>query len=152
MKKHNVDILVYDSNTTQRSTASQDMVKVITLTGDIRPYRNSPLYSVMGHQKVKEFIDGAEEWAVPDVMQIVYTAFKKMYQESEGETIVLHDIYADLIQKTDYDHSYNQFINDLSKAIQALVLEKVEENTEEGNENSLEFFRTLLSTIEHETE
>lgn len=79
MKKHNVDILAYDSNTAQRSTASQDMVKVITLTGDIRPYRNGPLYSVMGHQKVKEFIEGAEEWAVPDVMQIVYTAFKKMY-------------------------------------------------------------------------
>lgn len=97
MKKHNVDILAYDSNTVQRSTASQDMVKVITLTGDIRPYRNGPLYSVMGHQKVKEFIEGAEEWAVPDVMQIVYTAFKKMYQESEGETIMLHDIYSDLI-------------------------------------------------------
>lgn len=79
MKKYNVDILVYDSNTAQR----QDMVKVITLTGDIRPYRNSPLYSVMGHQKVKEFIEGIEEWAVPDVMQIVYTAFKETYQESE---------------------------------------------------------------------
>ena len=79
MKKHNVDILAYDSNTAQR----QDMVEVITLTGDITPYRNGPLYSVMGHQKVKEFIDNTEEQAVPDVTQIVYTAFKETYQESE---------------------------------------------------------------------
>ena len=79
MKKYNVDILAYDSNTAQR----QDTVKVITLTGDITPYRNGPLYSTMGHQKVKEFINSAEEQAVPDVTQIVYTTFKETYQENE---------------------------------------------------------------------
>lgn len=79
MKKYNVDILAYDSNTAQR----QDMVEVITLTGNIRPYRNGPLYSMMGRQKVKDFIDSTGEQAVPDVTQIVYTVFQETYQESE---------------------------------------------------------------------
>ena len=151
MKKHNVDILAYDSNTAEREQTAQNTVESISLTGNITPYRNTELYSVMGHQHVEEFLTkNAQNLHLPDVSQILHTIYNKMYIEPEGDIMVLHDIYADLQQKG-YEQSYDKFITSLKNMLLKLAFTDTK-MTEGEHENSydIEFVKTLISAIETE--
>lgn len=154
MKKHNVDILAYDSNTAERSQSAQHLVESISLTGNITPYRNTKLYSVMGHQHVEEFLtENAQNLHLPDVSQVLYTIYNKMYIEPEGDIMVLHDIYADLQQKEDYQGSYDDFIKSLKNLLTKLAFTDTKVTTaESGHTDSydVEFIKTLISAVEAE--
>lgn len=152
MKKHNIDILAYDSNTAERDTSTEYLVQAISLTGTITPYRNKNLNTVMGHQKIVEFIErNSKVYGLPDVTQILYTIFNRIYEESEDTTVVIHDIYNDLVQQG-YDKSYETFKNQLLAILKAgvwdLASRKTPDLTDAEDAYDLEFFKTLLSDME----
>ena len=155
MKKHNVDILAYDSNTAERSQSAQHLVESISLTGNITPYRNTKLYSVMGHQHVEEFLTkNAQNLHLPDVSQILHTIYNKMYIEPEGDIMVLHDIYSDL-QQEGYEQPYNNFISSLKNLLlslggQVLTNAQATEIGEGSNSYDIEFIRAILGAVEAE--